>query len=159
MSVEAVAGLADKEGLSKVELAVEELWEEVGLRASPASLRWMMATMAGVGTAATRLDAFYVEAEPEAFDLAAGGGVAEDGERIEKVFLPVEDLDRFLASEPRPASLTAMLLWWKADHAPRVRADVELGIADQTHTILSVLALGAGLGIGWLTSRAIAARK
>ncbi len=123
MTLEAVAGLADKKGLSRRRMAVEELEEEIGARVAEDRLEDVMSTLGGVGTAASELTVFYLEARPEDFVAGLGGGLAHEGEVIQQVLLPRADLHTFIHGGPsRPSSLVSMLDWWMRREAERSAA-------------------------------------
>jgi 8-oxo-dGTP pyrophosphatase MutT (NUDIX family) len=141
MTFEAVAGLADKGGLSRLQTAVEELHEEIGAKVEASRLEEVVRTLGGVGTAASELSVFYLEAHPGDFVPGAGGGLAHEGEVIQQVLLPRKDLDEFMyGAVSRPSSLVGMLEWWRRREAERATHALAAGAA---LAVVSAALLGA----------------
>jgi len=100
--LEIPAGTMDVAGESELECAKRELDEEVGVRAE----RWeeLRSFFPSPGWAQETTTIFL------ATELSASDGVPEDGERIEVVRWPLEELDRAIAEVRDAKTLIGLLL-------------------------------------------------
>jgi len=103
----------DKDGKSRAQIAAEEVLEETGYRVSTSDLKLVNKYRASVGTMGSIHDVYYTEVN-ESMREGGGGGLEEDGENIEVVFLPVRNIDAFLSDSEKvvPAGLLYALQWF-----------------------------------------------
>jgi len=119
-TLEMPAGLVDKTGKSRVQIAAEEVYEETGYRVDAKDLTLINSYRSSVGLIGSLHDVYYVQVK-ENLREGRGGGLAEDGENIEVVYLSTEDVDDFLRNSDKvvPAGLLFGLQWFqyaKATH-------------------------------------------
>jgi len=101
---ELCAGLVDKEGMSLEEITSEEIHEECGYRVEPRRIRQLSSHVTSAGTSGVRQTVFVCRAGEADRDGAGGGGLAEDGEAIEVLAVPVGNLEAFLLDDSLPKS-------------------------------------------------------
>ncbi|XP_036162290.1 uridine diphosphate glucose pyrophosphatase NUDT14 isoform X1 [Myotis myotis] len=101
---ELCAGIVDQPGLSLEEVACKEAWEECGYRLAPADLRRVATYKAGVGLTGSSQTMFYAEVT-DAQRGGPGGGLAEEGELIEVVHLPLGGAQAFSDNPDVPKTL------------------------------------------------------
>ncbi|WP_030441239.1 NUDIX domain-containing protein [Actinoplanes subtropicus] len=113
MVVEAAAGLLDDDDPADAirREAAEELGVEVG------ELRHVFGAWMSPGSITERLH-FYAAPYSPASPIAAGGGVAEEGEDIEAVELDFDEALAWTADGRIADAKTIMLLQWAALHGP-----------------------------------------
>lgn len=92
MSLEIVAGLIDAAGEGPEATVRREAHEEAGLELG--TLDRIAATRPSPGLCAEKVWIYLAEIDLGRARVAAGGGVAEEGEEIEVVVLPLADLGR-----------------------------------------------------------------
>lgn len=90
---ELCAGILDK-NLSPKQTAIEEIYEETGFCIN--DLKFIVHFYSALGFAANRQHLFYGEIS-EADKKGVGGGV--DGEKIELVYIPVDEAKKFMYDE------------------------------------------------------------
>jgi len=112
-TLEMPAGLVDKKGKSRSQIAAEEVYEETGYRVSADDLKLVNRYRASVGLMGSIHDVFYVQVN-EKMREGRGGGVENDGENIEVAYLPTEDIPAFLYDPEKdvPAGLLYSLQWF-----------------------------------------------
>lgn len=91
---ELCAGLIDKEGKSIRQIAVEEVLEECGYAIDSEDLQEVAVFHTSVGTSGAKQHLFYAQVDAS-HKRTEGGGV--DGEIIESMLVPREELETFLA--------------------------------------------------------------
>ncbi|XP_012579807.1 PREDICTED: uridine diphosphate glucose pyrophosphatase [Condylura cristata] len=101
---ELCAGLVDQPGLSLEEVACKEAWEECGYRLGPTDLRRVASYRAGVGLTGSSQTLFYAEVT-DAQREGPGGGLAEEGELIGVLHLPLEAAQAFSDDPAVPKTL------------------------------------------------------
>ncbi len=107
---ELCAGILDKNKTER-ETAAEEILEETGYAVDSATLRQIASFYTSVGFAGSKQSLFYAEVS-EDMRVSQGGGVEE--ERIEVVYLPIGEAERFLREDsvPKTPGLMYALCWW-----------------------------------------------
>ncbi|XP_048193180.1 uridine diphosphate glucose pyrophosphatase NUDT14, partial [Perognathus longimembris pacificus] len=121
VTVELCAGLVDRPGLSLEETACKEAWEECGYRLEPSALRRVATYRAGVGLTGSSQTMFYAEVTEDQHS-GPGGGVAEEGELIEVVHLPLDGAQAFASDPDIPKTLGVLfaISWFFGQIAPRL---------------------------------------
>lgn len=105
---ELCAGLADKEGCTVQEVAREEILEECGFDVPLFSVEKVTSYVSAIGISGSRQSLFFAQVD-ESMRQGLGGGLAADGEAIEVMALPMDQVDAFIADESCPKS--AGLMW------------------------------------------------
>ncbi|XP_007986224.2 uridine diphosphate glucose pyrophosphatase NUDT14 isoform X4 [Chlorocebus sabaeus] len=121
VTVELCAGLVDQPGLSLEEAACKEVWEECGYHLAPSDLRRVATYWSGVGLTGSRQTMFYAEVT-DAQRSGPGGGLAEEGELIEVVHLPLEGAQAFADNPDIPKTLGVIfgVSWFLSQVAPNL---------------------------------------
>uniref|UniRef100_A0A0N5AK28 Nudix hydrolase domain-containing protein n=1 Tax=Syphacia muris TaxID=451379 RepID=A0A0N5AK28_9BILA len=88
MTIELCAGLIDKPNLSDARHMVEEIEEECGYSVKEFDLQFT-----GIGTSGALQSLYYAEID-ESMKIGEGGGI--DNEKIEKVFMSLNDAKEYL---------------------------------------------------------------
>nr|XP_020015069.1 LOW QUALITY PROTEIN: uridine diphosphate glucose pyrophosphatase [Castor canadensis] len=119
VTVELCAGLVDQPGLSLEEVACKEAWEECGYRLVPSDLRQVATYRSGVGLTGSSQTMFYAEVT-DAQRSGTGGGLAEEGELIEVVHLPLDGAQAFADNSDVPKTLGVIfaISWFFSQVAP-----------------------------------------
>ncbi|KAF6131840.1 nudix hydrolase 14 [Phyllostomus discolor] len=119
VTFELCAGLVDQPGLSLEETACKEAWEECGYRLAPADLRRVATYKSGVGLTGSSQTMFYAEVT-DAQRGGPGGGLAEEGELIEVVHLPLAGAQAFSDNPDIPKTLGVIfgISWFFSCVAP-----------------------------------------
>ncbi|KAK3251995.1 hypothetical protein CYMTET_38686 [Cymbomonas tetramitiformis] len=105
---ELCAGLADKEGCTVQEVAREEILEECGFDVPLYSVEKITSYVSAIGISGSRQSLFFAQVD-ETMRKGLGGGLAADGEAIQVMALPMDQVDAFIADEACPKS--AGLMW------------------------------------------------
>lgn len=119
LTFELCAGIVDKPDLSLEGIAKEEIFEEVGFDVPVEKIRKVTGFISAVGISGARQTIFAAEVDdsmlPESVrdDGNHGGGLADHGEAIEVVALPVDNAECFLLDDTVSKSSGAMfaLMW------------------------------------------------
>ncbi|XP_066133116.1 uridine diphosphate glucose pyrophosphatase NUDT14 [Saccopteryx bilineata] len=116
---ELCAGLVDQPGLTLEEVACKEAWEECGYRLAPSDLRRVATYKSGVGLTGSNQTMFYAEVT-DAQRGGPGGGLAEEGELIEVVHLPLDGARAFSDNPDVPKTLGVIfgISWFLGRVAP-----------------------------------------
>ena len=93
ITVELCAGIVDKSGKSLEQIAREEVEEECGFRTK--SIECIQTFRSSIGTGGQNMTLFYAEVSEED-RVSAGGGLPQEGELIEVVELPLDQIKQFL---------------------------------------------------------------
>ncbi|XP_014447725.1 uridine diphosphate glucose pyrophosphatase isoform X1 [Tupaia chinensis] len=119
VTFELCAGLIDQPGLSLEEVACKEAWEECGYRLVPSDLRHVSTYRSGVGLTGSMQTMFYAEVT-DAQRSGPGGGLAEEGELIEVVHLPLGAAQAFADNPDVPKTLGVIfgISWFLNQVAP-----------------------------------------
>ncbi|XP_044788820.1 uridine diphosphate glucose pyrophosphatase NUDT14 isoform X2 [Bubalus kerabau] len=119
VTYELCAGLLDQPGLSLEEVACKEAWEECGYRLAPSDLRRVTSYKSGVGLTGSSQTMFYAEVT-DAQRGSPGGGLAEEGELIEVVHLPLDGARAFADDPDVPKTLGVIfgISWFFSCVAP-----------------------------------------
>ncbi|XP_065762863.1 uridine diphosphate glucose pyrophosphatase NUDT14 isoform X1 [Muntiacus reevesi] len=119
VTYELCAGLLDQPGLSPEEVACKEAWEECGYRLAPSDLRRVASYKSGVGLTSSSQTMFYAEVT-DAQRGGSGGGLAEEGELIEVVHLPLDGARAFADDPDVPKTLGVIfgISWFFSCVAP-----------------------------------------
>ncbi|MBZ3888627.1 Uridine diphosphate glucose pyrophosphatase [Sciurus carolinensis] len=119
--VELCAGLLDQPGLSLEEVVCKEAWEECGYRLAPSDLHRVTTYRSGVGLTGSSQTMFYAEVT-DAQRGGPGGGLAEEGELIEVVHLPLDSAQAFVDNVDIPKTLGVVfgISWFLSQVAPRL---------------------------------------
>uniref|UniRef100_A0A9L0SW05 Uridine diphosphate glucose pyrophosphatase NUDT14 n=1 Tax=Equus caballus TaxID=9796 RepID=A0A9L0SW05_HORSE len=119
VTFELCAGLLDQPGLSLEEVACKEAWEECGYRLAPSDLRRVATYKSGVGLTGSSQTMFYAEVT-DAQRAGPGGGLAEEGELIEVVHLPLDGAQAFADDPDVPKTLGVIfgISWFLSCVAP-----------------------------------------
>ncbi|XP_058914848.1 uridine diphosphate glucose pyrophosphatase NUDT14 isoform X1 [Kogia breviceps] len=122
VTYELCAGLVDQPGLSLEEVACKEAWEECGYRLAPSGLRRVATYKSGVGLTSSSQTMFYAEVT-DAQRGGPGGGLAEEGELIEVVHLPLGGARAFADDPDVPKTLGVIfgISWFLSHVAPGLR--------------------------------------
>ncbi|XP_057400427.1 uridine diphosphate glucose pyrophosphatase NUDT14 isoform X2 [Balaenoptera acutorostrata] len=116
VTFELCAGLVDQPGLSLEEVACKEAWEECGYHLAPSDLRRVATYKSGVGVTGSSQTMFYAEVT-DAQQGGPGGGLAEEGELIEVVHLPLDGARAFADDPDVPKTLGVIFgIWWFLSH-------------------------------------------
>jgi UDP-sugar diphosphatase len=112
---ELCAGIVDKPGLDVRRIAHEEIMEETGFLVPEPQIQRVTSLVTAIGISGVRQTLFAAEVD-SSMEVGAGGGgggLAEHGEAIEVLALPVGSVDAFLADETlgKGAALLYALLW------------------------------------------------
>ncbi|XP_025299242.1 uridine diphosphate glucose pyrophosphatase NUDT14 isoform X14 [Canis lupus baileyi] len=112
-------GLVDQPGLSLEEVACSEAWEECGYRLAPSDLRRVATYKSGVGLTGSSQTMFYAEVT-DGQRGGPGGGLAEEGELIEVVHLPLDGARAFADDPDVPKTLGVIfgISWFFSCVAP-----------------------------------------
>ncbi|KAH3851212.1 uridine diphosphate glucose pyrophosphatase NUDT14-like [Dreissena polymorpha] len=112
LTYEFCAGIIDKDK-PILDIAREELLEECGYAVPPECIRRITGFRTGVGTAGARQEMFYAEVTDE-MKVAAGGGIADEGEMIDVVEIPAADALKFAYDETinKPVGVLYGLTWF-----------------------------------------------
>ncbi|XP_044085581.1 uridine diphosphate glucose pyrophosphatase NUDT14 isoform X1 [Neovison vison] len=129
VTYELCAGLVDQPGLSLEEVACAEAWEECGYRLSPSDLRRVATYKTRRYGVACPCAAPWMPSrvpEPEVTDAqrdGPGGGLAEEGELIEVVHLPLDGARSFADDPAVPKTLGVIfgISWFFSHVAPGLR--------------------------------------
>jgi UDP-sugar diphosphatase len=108
ITIEACAGLVDK-NKSLVEIAQEEVFEEVGYSIDTDDFVFIRDLRSNVGQSGSKSSCFYVPVT-EADRVNDGGGL--DDEDIEVVRVPYEELETFLFNAPNIDAMTMFLSYF-----------------------------------------------
>uniref|UniRef100_A0A8D2BHY9 Uridine diphosphate glucose pyrophosphatase NUDT14 n=1 Tax=Sus scrofa TaxID=9823 RepID=A0A8D2BHY9_PIG len=119
VTFELCAGLVDQPGLSLEEVACKEAWEECGYRLAPSDLRRVASYKSGIGLTGSSQTMFYA-AVTDAQRGGPGGGLAEEGELIEVVHLPLDGAQAFADDPDVPKTLGVIfgISWFLSCVAP-----------------------------------------
>ncbi|XP_005410914.1 PREDICTED: uridine diphosphate glucose pyrophosphatase isoform X2 [Chinchilla lanigera] len=119
VTVELCAGLMDQPGLSMEQVACKEAWEECGYCLAPSDLRRVATYRSGVGLTGSSQTMFYAEVT-DAQRGGPGGGLAEEGELIEVVHLPLDGAQAFADNPNIPKTLGVIfgISWFLSQVAP-----------------------------------------
>jgi len=114
-TVELCAGIVDK-AIPLVQIAIEEIEEECGYHVPLESMERITAFHTSVGFAGSKQTLYYAEVD-EKMLVSDGGGV--DGEVIEVIELPVDEMESFLYDESiaKTPGLMFAFMWWKQRYA------------------------------------------
>ncbi|KAI0981888.1 hypothetical protein GJ496_006244 [Pomphorhynchus laevis] len=113
LTYELCAGILDKPGLSKAEVAKAELREECGYDVPVDRLLEITTFRGSVGISGSTLTLFYAEID-DSMKINEGGGNIEENENIEVVECPVDKIkDLFYDdTKQKPPSVMCSLLWF-----------------------------------------------
>ncbi|XP_063097315.1 uridine diphosphate glucose pyrophosphatase NUDT14 isoform X1 [Cavia porcellus] len=119
VTVELCSGLVDQPGLSLEQVACKEAWEECGYCLAPSDLRRVATYRSGVGLTGSSQTMFYAEVT-DAQQSGPGGGLAEEGELIEVVHLPLDGAQAFAEDPDIPKTLSVIfgISWFLSQVAP-----------------------------------------
>jgi len=106
---ELCAGLMDKPGLSPKEVAREEILEECGYEVPLDGIEKVATYNHAMAHLGTKEHIFYAEVEEGQRQMGGGGGLAEDGEAIEVLALPIGECRRFILDDAFPKSAAAII--------------------------------------------------
>uniref|UniRef100_A0A915E6V2 Uridine diphosphate glucose pyrophosphatase NUDT14 n=1 Tax=Ditylenchus dipsaci TaxID=166011 RepID=A0A915E6V2_9BILA len=95
-TLELCAGLMDKKGKSPVETIRDEILEECGYTVELERIQLIQKYVISVGISSASEHLFYCEVD-ESMKLIKGGGLANEGEEIEKVFLDILEAVKMVA--------------------------------------------------------------
>eukprot|EP00803_Ostreobium_quekettii_P000519 evm.model.scf_4319.1 EVM.evm.TU.scf_4319.1 scf_4319:1667-4711(-) len=113
---ELCSGIVDKPK-SLPEIAHEEILEECGYKIPPEQLIEVTQFAASVGVAGSKQTLFFAKVTEGQRCNGAGGGVAADGEMIELLALPMDQMDNFLfdTSLPKTSGLMFAFMWLRKE--------------------------------------------
>lgn len=112
MTFELCAGIVDKD-LGLQETAKAEILEETGYDVPLDKIKRMTKFRSSVGITGSSQTLFYAEVT-DSMKASTGGGIAEEGERIEVIELPLKEANDFIFDEniEKPGGLIAAFLWY-----------------------------------------------
>ncbi|XP_060067582.1 uridine diphosphate glucose pyrophosphatase NUDT14-like [Ylistrum balloti] len=119
VTYELCAGIVDKD-ISNQRIAQAEVMEECGYQVPLESIEPVTSYRSGVGTTGALQNLYFAEVTDQ-MRVGAGGGVAEEGELIEVVEIPLCDGKSFITdmSYNKPVAMMYALMWFfdvKAKH-------------------------------------------
>ena len=98
-------------GEDERDAARREIMEEVGYE--PLSLEWMMKFYVSPGIMSERIALFYAEVD-ESSKVHNGGGVLDEDEDIELVWVPKKEARKWLEQQAIGDAKTIIALTWKS---------------------------------------------
>jgi 8-oxo-dGTP pyrophosphatase MutT (NUDIX family) len=113
MTTECIAGLID-DGETPMQAAIRESWEEAGIRLSEEDVTLLnggipMATSSGYTDEVATLA--FAELSPGSFDPQKNTfGLASEGEHIERVWIPIDQLPTYVCEDARAFALVQYTL-------------------------------------------------
>lgn len=112
---ELCAGLLDKPELTLEEVTSEEIEEEVGYKVPASQIRFVSNSVANAGTGGSLHYMFYAEVDESMKIPGSGGGLADHGELIEVLSLPLEATEAFILdpAQKKSPGVQFGLLWAK----------------------------------------------
>lgn len=112
---ELCAGIVDKPGLSLLDIAREEVQEETGYHVPSSGMFKITSFLSAVGISGSRQTIFAADVDDSMLVRGdgSGGGLAEHGEAIEVVALPIDNVNAFLLDDSlgKSAGLMFALQW------------------------------------------------
>jgi nudix-type nucleoside diphosphatase (YffH/AdpP family) len=114
---ELCAGIVDKPGLSLLDIAREEVQEETGYLVPTGGMFKVTSFLSAVGISGSRQTIFAADVDDSMLNMTGdgqlGGGLAEHGEAIEVVALPIDNVNAFLLDDSlgKSAGLMFALQW------------------------------------------------
>ncbi|KAA0186719.1 hypothetical protein HAZT_HAZT007852 [Hyalella azteca] len=117
ITLEMCAGIADK-NVDLRQVAKEEVLEECGYEVKLEDLEEVISYRSSVGAAGDRQTMFFTEVT-DASKVAAGGGLAAEGELIEVVEMSIEEARQLLKQKAvqSPGEFLFGLMWFLANKA------------------------------------------
>ena len=121
MTYELCAGVVDSEN-SYEQITKEEIFEECGYNVPLNCIEKITSYHSSVGVSGSYQTLFYTEVTDEML-VSRGGGSAAEGEMIEVVYVPVEELQTFAFDETKrkTPSLILAVLWFIQNKLPNMK--------------------------------------
>lgn len=112
VTTELCAGIVDK-NLSLQEIVQEEILEECGYKIPLDNIERVVSYRGGVSTTGACATLFYAEISDE-MKVGQGGGVEEEGERIDLIEVPVSEAKALVMDEsiPKPSGIMFAVFWF-----------------------------------------------
>lgn len=110
---ELCAGIVDKPGLDLAQITKEEILEECGYDVPLDRIYRVTSYLSAIGISGSRQTIFAAEIDESMAAGAGGGGLADHGEAIEVLALPLAGIQAFLADDGmgKSAGLLFSLMW------------------------------------------------
>ena len=121
MTYELCAGVVDSDSSYK-QITKEEIFEECGYDVPLNCIEKITSYYSSVGVSGSYQTLFYVEVTDEML-VSKGGGSAAEGEMIEVVYVPIEELQTFIFDETKykTPSLMLAVLWFMQNKLPALK--------------------------------------
>lgn len=121
MTYELCAGVVDSDS-SYEQITKEEIYEECGYDVPLNCIEKVTSYHSSVGISGTYQTLFYAEVTDEML-VSRGGGSAAEGEMIEVVYMPVEELQTFAFDETKykTPSVVLAVLWFIQNKLPNLK--------------------------------------
>lgn len=121
MTYELCAGVVDSESSYK-QITKEEILEECGYNVPLDCIEKITSYHSSVGVSGSYQTLFYAEVTDEML-ISGGGGSAAEGEMIEVVYIPVEELQTFAFDETKrkTPSLILAVFWFIQNKLPHLK--------------------------------------
>jgi len=121
ITYELCAGVVDSDN-SYEQITKEEILEECGYDVPLNCIEKITSYYSSVGVSGSYQALFYAEVTDEML-VSKGGGSADEGELIEVVYIPVEELQAFIFDETKPKTPSAVLavLWFIQNKLPNLK--------------------------------------
>ena len=121
MTYELCAGVVDSESSYK-QITKEEIFEECSYNMPLNCIEKITSYHSSVGVSGSYQTLFYAEVTDEML-VSGGGGSAAEGEMIEVVYIPVEELQTFAFDETKhkTPSLILAVLWFIQNKLPHLK--------------------------------------
>ena len=121
VTYELCAGIVDK-SISLEEIVQEEILEETGFKVPLAKIEYVTTYHSSVGISGTKQHFYYTEVT-EDMKVTLGGGVVQDGEMIDVVYLPLKESVQFIfdTSRPKSTGLCFAFMWFQQFKKPSLK--------------------------------------
>lgn len=121
ITYELCAGVVDSDS-NYEQITKEEIFEECGYDVPLNCIEKITSYHSSVGVSGTYQTLFYAEVT-DSMLVSRGGGSAEEGEMIEVVYIPIEELQTFAFDETKlkTPSLILAVLWFMQNKLPNLK--------------------------------------
>ena len=121
LTYELCAGVVDSDN-SYEQITKEEILEECGYDVPLSCIERITSYYSSVGVSGTYQVLFYAEVSDDML-VSGGGGSTEEGEMIEVVYVPMEELQTFAFDETKlkPPSVMLAVMWFIQNKLPNLK--------------------------------------